>query len=288
MGSHEVHSKSGGGMIAMDYPPSYHLLRDLGVWLERDERGSRAGLEIDEHLCSPNAGVRSGVIATLVDVIGGATATRAVRPGWVATCDLVLHLVSAVRKGPILAGFNLLRQGKSTVVIETEITAPPQQRTIAHATLTFSVLEARNDMQRIDERADQPRVHFGGANEGLDEPLVDRLGCRILDAETGRVELELNAYNSNTLGAVQGGALAILADVAAESAGRAAGRPDWVTTDLTIHYLALGRHGPIRTTTRLLRSLPASALVRVEIRDAGAADRLVCVATATVEAAHFV
>ncbi|MBW2231078.1 MAG: hypothetical protein JRG92_11330 [Deltaproteobacteria bacterium] len=66
--------------------------------------------------------------------------------------------------------------------------------------------------------------------------------------------------------------------------GNRAGHSDWVTTDLSIHYLALGRFGPIRTTSRLLRVLPDSALVRVEVRDAGADDRLVCVATATVEA----
>ena len=45
-------SKTSGGEIPVDYPPTYHLLRDLGVYVERDAAGSRAGLRVGEPLCS--------------------------------------------------------------------------------------------------------------------------------------------------------------------------------------------------------------------------------------------
>lgn len=277
------------GGLAGEYPPPHHLLRDLGIWIERDAAGGRAGLTVTPQLCSGGehaaGGVRAGVLATLVDVLGGSEATRVVAPDWIATCDLVLHLVSSVRAGSVLATPSVLRKGRSTVVIEIELAAGEDASTLVGlATLTFSVLEARGEHQRRDESAQAPRTDFARADTMLDEPLADRLGCRIVSAAEGIVELVPTPYCGNTLGAIQGGALAVLTDLAAEAAGRALGERHWVTSDLALHYLALGRQGPIRTRARILRRDEASALLRIEARDESADHRLVTAATATVEA----
>ena len=50
------------------------------------------------------------------------------------------------------------------------------------------------------------------------------------------------------------------------------------------HRLPIGRHGPLRTRVRVLRSTRDEALLRVESRDARAEDRLCTLATATVVA----
>jgi acyl-coenzyme A thioesterase PaaI-like protein len=56
-----------------------------------------------------------------------------------------------------------------------------------------------------------------------------------------------------------------------------------VTSDFTLHFLALGKHGPIKTLARVLRQDQASALVRVEVRDSSPDERLLAVATGTAE-----
>ena len=78
----------------------------------------------------------------------------------------------------------------------------------------------------------------------------------------------------------------VLRDLAAEAAARARlGRPA-ATRDLSVHFLAIGRKGPLRTGARVLRSDGDGLLLRVEARDAGAEDRLCTIATATVAPAR--
>jgi acyl-coenzyme A thioesterase PaaI-like protein len=72
-----------------------------------------------------------------------------------------------------------------------------------------------------------------------------------------------------------------LAERAVQTRVRAGGGAPVVTTDVTMHYLAMGRAGPIRTRAHVLRSAGEATLVRVELRDFGADDRLLAVATAT-------
>ena len=98
----------------------------------------------------------------------------------------------------------------------------------------------------------------------------------------GEVELPISSYNTNTLGALQGGGLAILVDLAAEVAGGSVGRSDWVTKEFVIHFLALGKQGPLRTSARVLQVSEHGAQLRVEVKDEGADDRLVSVVTALV------
>jgi acyl-coenzyme A thioesterase PaaI-like protein len=69
-------------------------------------------------------------------------------------------------------------------------------------------------------------------------------------------------------GTIQGGAVALLVELAAASL---ADRP---VTSLQIRYLSAVRGGPARTSAHALNA----DTVRVEVRDAGSADRLTAVA----------
>ncbi|MCP4035510.1 MAG: hypothetical protein GY733_01125 [bacterium] len=91
---------------------------------------------------------------------------------------------------------------------------------------------------------------------------------------------------SNTLSALQGGALGILIDAAAEAAGRHAADAHWITKDLVIHYLALGKVGPIRTRARVLENSPHGTRLRIEVNDCGSDQRLLSVATVEVGPPH--
>lgn len=91
-------------------------------------------------------------------------------------------------------------------------------------------------------------------------------------------------YVGNSLGGLQGGIALALLDLAAEAAGCARLGSRVATRDLAVHFLAIGREGPLRTSARVLRVDGDALLLRVEARDAGAGDRLCTIATAVVTA----
>jgi acyl-coenzyme A thioesterase PaaI-like protein len=53
-----------------------------------------------------------------------------------------------------------------------------------------------------------------------------------------------------------------------------------VTTDFSVHFLSLGKAGPLRASAQVLAAESDHALLRVEVRDRGNDDRLLSVATA--------
>jgi uncharacterized protein (TIGR00369 family) len=112
----------------------------------------------------------------------------------------------------------------------------------------------------------------------LDAPLVDMLGARIDDAARGELEVPVAEWSLNSLGAMQGGAVATVIDAAAEAAIRAATSEPLVVTDLQITYLALGRVGPIRTRVDVLGTNSGHAQARVQLVDAGAQSRVTTLA----------
>jgi len=82
----------------------------------------------------------------------------------------------------------------------------------------------------------------------------------------------------NSLGAMQGGAVATVIDAAAETAIRAATSERLVVTDLQITYLALGGSGRFARGSTCSASAPAMPGRGVELVDAGAESRLTSVA----------
>ncbi len=92
------------------YPPVRHLLRDLGLSFEHGADGtSRASLPVVPEICTDDGAVRAGVLATLVDCIGGGLAAVAAQPGWIATADLTLHVTGAATDGNVTVDARVLR-----------------------------------------------------------------------------------------------------------------------------------------------------------------------------------
>lgn len=265
------------------YPPKKHVLRDVVHWLESDTDTFRAGVRVVPELCAPAGGVRAAVWVTLVDVASGAAALQAVHPAPIATSDINLHTFSAVTDGEICARARVLREGRQAVVMEVDLlhdanTAQP----VGLATAGFSALKSRDGSQGTKGAEPPARIEFGASERPLPEDIVGRTGLRVLDAAAGRVSLQLNAYCYNSLGAAQGGVLALMAEVAGESMVHAAGHEDWMTREITLHYLALGKAGPLETHSRLLHQDHEATLIRIEIVDRGNHGRRVLVATSRV------
>jgi uncharacterized protein (TIGR00369 family) len=97
-----------------------------------------------------------------------------------------------------------------------------------------------------------PATGFADAPAGPDNPLLEYLGIRLVDAAAGRAafEIELDARHLNRQGSLQGGVAAALLDAACGYAGLvgAGGRPEGnaVTVSLAISYLAKVREGRLR------------------------------------------
>lgn len=246
------------------YPPAQHMLRDLRVEFEHGSGESRAWIPAARETADARGHVRTGVLATLVDVIGGGLAALAAAPGWIATADLTLHTLEPIRANSsttLAAVGRVLRAGRTTVVIECAITGEPDARPAAFATMTFSILE-RRDLNPVLVAADGDPVRQSMATETscFDRPLLDAFGIRVV--EPGVAELDVTPYVVNSLGAVQGGALATLAELAAESLD-----PTGLdaTVDLQIAYLALAKDGPVRAIARPV----GDGVARVEVIDVG-------------------
>ena len=259
------------------YPPPRHMLRDLRleIWRRRGEITVRApGV----------AGVRNragavgaAALGVAVDVTGGNLALRAVQPDWAVTSTLDLHLLRPIAGDFEVAGAPL-RAGATQVVLDVEVSdgdsaAGPG----AVASMTFTRIPRRaNTMPFIE--GEQERFAFDDGGSGLSASFLDQIGCRVIDAPAGVVELAVEDYVRNSVGALQGGAVVALIDAAAESVASARMVEDAATLDLSVHFLALGRVGPIRSRARWLAGSAHDARLRIELVDTGQSDRLMAVA----------
>jgi acyl-coenzyme A thioesterase PaaI-like protein len=269
-----------------DYPPPNHMLRDLRV--EVDSRGEQPVIHVPvvPEILGPGGTVRAGVLGIGLDLFGGSLAVKAVAPDWALTAQLELHLLHPLREGTLTVTGRPLRAGKTNLVAEARIDAgkvagAANGEPIALGRLTFARVPARGGEPSQGHRNGQ--LHsFAEGNEKLPTRFLDAVGLRVLDAAAGAVEISVVPYVRNSVGALQGGLVVALADLAAESAGRALLACDVVTTDLSVHFLALGREGPVRSRASLLRDDGSGALFSVELHDAGLEGRLAAVATARV------
>ena len=278
------------------YPPPEHFLGDLGMEAEGStETTARVRTRVTPYVCSADGGVRVGVLATLVDIVGGAIAARVLRPDWMATADLAIELVGAPVGPWVEARGSVLRRGRTTLVIEALVVAVDEDGTdttvdgraadpVAWASMTFAVLPAKSGGSPVQLAADLP-VRWAFTGGALALPVLDALPVTVLDGPAGRVSVPARPYLHNSFGAVQGGVVALIAEAAgAEALGAAQGLDGtaMVVTDLQVAYLALGKVGPIVSSARVLATGPdGRAGAVVELRDAGADDRLTTVVNVT-------
>ena len=259
------------------YPPARHLLRDLRLSFAAgsDGRSRRVWMPVVPEIRT-DAGrgpVRMGAIATMVDVLGGGLAAVAAAPDWIATADLTVHLGDARDPGEhIEARGRVVRKGRTTVVMEVDLLGT-EGAALGIATMTFAVLARRDSNPVMPAAPDDAVTTMALADSRLERALAEAVAIRIVDATTGTVEAPITDWVRNSMGALQGGAVATVAEVAVESAARAATGEPLVVTDLQVAYLGFGRTGPVRTTVTTSGD-PDRVVADVEVRDTGADDRL--------------
>jgi acyl-coenzyme A thioesterase PaaI-like protein len=256
----------------------------------RPDATASAWLPVSPHLLAANGGVQAGVLAILVDIVGGAIATRVLYPDRTATADLQLQLLRPTAGPEVEARVSVLRRGRTTLVLEVVLLDAPGGRRPgegapnAWATMTYAVLPRNDDppmMQPLPSEAE--RTTIGPAS--LSRPVLDAIGVERDDPGSDRVVLPLRDYVSNTFGALQGGVMALLGATAGSSAievARGLPRGAASTVDLQVAYLAMGRVGPIvsepdSTMIDVGTGTEHAASAVIRLLDRGGDDRLVAV-----------
>lgn len=276
---------------ADDYLTRDHMLRDLGMILEYKEKGSSmARIPVAPSVCNDRGAMQVGVLAILIDIASGALAARAVYPDLAVTGDLRIYSTQPARTGEATAVGSVLRAGRAAVVVEAEIIAGIPEAggtspSIGSAIATFYRLSRRDgNINMVRDVISQQVTTFRAEGPALSQHLLERAGMRVIDEAVGLVELNMSEYVRNHFGALEGGMIALLADVAGQCAARTITHKPMITTDLAICYLSQGRTGPFYTRTEVLRTTEDSVLTRVGIFDRGADDLLMSIAmnTATI------
>lgn len=244
-----------------------HFLRDLRIDLPD---ASSASLPVVPGITAADGGATIGMLATLVDIVGGMIALDAVAPDWVATADTAVQRLAPVPAGSrVTAGGRIARRGATTVVTEVDLTA--DDTPVAAATMTLAVLANEHHGHRpVTHKVEI--AHDDSA--GLTGPVATELEVE----ESGdRLRMPVTDRTRNSIGVLHGGLLAMLVDLAA--ARVAGGGP---VVDLGLTYLAPARVGPVAAHGVVLGRDDSRAIVEVTLVDEGADDRLVTRATAAV------
>lgn len=267
--------------MSESYPPTHHILSDLGLQIDRRSGQLEVRLPVTPHVLDARGGLRAGILGVAFDVFAGNLAVDAARPDWALTSELALHRLSPVEKGTLRVTGRTLRAGRTQLVIEAFARSDPGgEEPCALGHIGFTRVTRRADTP--ESPSDPPDVYnFGDGSASLAQPLLDALGVNPIGVTAGRLELPLTPYVRNSVGGLQGGAVVSLVDAAATAAADALLAAPVSVEDLAVRFLALARGGPVRSRVTTLRQSDDAALLRVALHDAGQGDRLVTVATAT-------
>jgi uncharacterized protein (TIGR00369 family) len=242
----------------------HHVGRYMGVAMREVEELHLVGhASVAPHLRGPAGGVRTGALLTMLDNVGGVTGGLAALPdGWVVSTNLAARVVARSQVGPLRIDSYLLRRGRNNVVTSVQIRDEGRRDAlVASGVLTSAILVPENGPPQWT----RPLVLEAGPEPAPDLPsMPDWLGVRVVGDHA--VEIELAAELRNPWGILHGGVVATLVDLAAEHATGGGS-----TTDVVLHFLAPNRVGPVRASARELGRRTDGHLLRVEVRDEGAA-----------------
>jgi acyl-coenzyme A thioesterase PaaI-like protein len=255
----------------MVWDPAGHFLADLNFGARPDGDEFEGSMEVVPEICSPGTDhVRVGTLVTLADCTAGPLAAKATMPSLSMTLDLTYVALARPPADVVHARAAIRKSGRSTVFTETVLTDARGARfAVCFGTFVSSPRPQDVLLQDPTQARNRPT-----ARPSIEEPLVDRMGIRLVDA--GVAELDRHPKVLNPGQTLQGGAVALLAEVAAASAATEAAGAPMVVSELDVRYLAGYRVGPGRATAVPLAvgGDGASTTVRVEVRDVGHGGRL--------------
>jgi acyl-coenzyme A thioesterase PaaI-like protein len=243
--------------------PSYVGGLGIRLWVEGDLALARCDVQ-PEFFKPGTERIRLGVLATLVDMVAGSPAHAIINP----TVDLRVSLLEhAPTSGAIELVTYPIKSGRQLFVGETLLHTGDVDRPFARSVCTFI------NKPLVAERSDgvYPSGQLG--HDNYDESL------RLREPMPGVFEMDNHdVVRNGANGTVQGGAQALLSEVAGERAlDEVAG--DYEAVDLEIRYLNRVKTGPVRARGELLTGGFDGRWVRTTITEPPADDRIVALTT---------
>jgi acyl-coenzyme A thioesterase PaaI-like protein len=237
----------------------------FGFDLADDDMTSTGDVTLTDAVRLPGSSLpRPSVLATIGDCVAGVPAGIMTGPDRLSvTLDIAVHLVAPACGDRLTVRGEIVKKGRSTIAGEVHYLDTATDSPVAYSYLTFMV------SPRPQDRA-FPRLRGMRMETPMPVPIAEYLGVRTL--APGVSEMDLAPFVQQAAGSLQGGAVALLGEAAAESL---TGRP---VLDLDVRYLSAVRVGPgVATATDL-----GGDFVRVEVRDAGRDNRLTALVAARV------
>lgn len=203
--------------------------------------------------------MRTGVLATIVDLVGGHVPTGPLGP----TVDLRVELwADPPSEGRVHLLGRPLRVGARLVVAETFLAATAGGVPFGRATTTF-----------INESMGAPVSNGARPATPMAERSFDEfLGARVRDERSLEVD-PVERISNGVQFTVQGGVQALLAEVAADHFLRR--DVPLVATDLDIRFLSRLRVGPLVAIVDELPARDGTVRARVAVADGGNGDKIV-------------
>jgi acyl-coenzyme A thioesterase PaaI-like protein len=249
-----------------------HFTTELGLGFEVSEGRARGWATVVPELCVPGTDVpRASVLVTFADICSGMIASQLSPDRVPVTVDLTVRTLVPPGLGPVEMASTLLKSGRSTLVAETTFSTARVDAPWATSIATFMASPRAVDV--FDNAPPRPPDLPRRDPPTLPVPLAERVGVRL--PAPGRAEIDHRPELGNATHTIQGGLIALLAEVAAESLVPEDAATPFTTRELDVRYLRAARVGPAFTEARLLQRSDTEATARVEVRDAGADDRLV-------------
>ena len=179
----------------------------------------------------------------------------------------------------IVARAEILKAGRTTIVTETNYypskgpTGAGAASGPAFATCFTSFMTSARPSDVLPPSG-APRIPIEGRGvPTLSVPILTRIGC--VEVAPGVLEAPLTADVANSAGFLQGGAVALMADGAAQSAADCHHNLKGSLVELDVRYLDALRVGPVRSSVELVsRADAGDSWWRVELRDVGNENRL--------------
>lgn len=122
-----------------------HMLVNLPM-RDVESTAQRLVVEMDNRpdLTNVRGALQGGLLATLIDIAAGRLAMSAAPGGCAtATADLHVRYLAPIVIGPARADAKLVRAGRRSIVVHTDVHDVGTDRLAATATLSFAVLEPR-------------------------------------------------------------------------------------------------------------------------------------------------
>jgi acyl-coenzyme A thioesterase PaaI-like protein len=241
-------------------PPSF--VGALGIELSLDGDLAIGRVEVLPSFLKPGTDrVRVGVLATLVDMVAGSPAHGVINP----TVDLRVSVLDRPPgDGIVHLVCRPIKVGQRLFVGETILHTGDIEQPFARSMVTFINRLLPEASQR---RERMPLTPLGAPT--YDESLLLR------ESAPGVFEMEAHeAVRNGVAGTIQGGAQALMAELAAERA-----LADHEVVDLEIRYLNRVRTGPVAAVGEVLPGTREGICVRVPIREPEPDDRVVSLAS---------